>query len=46
MQPQLRYCEYNMSNIGDQSAIAELMDMRLKIGDDGLMVSDLDVSAG
>uniref|UniRef100_A0A914UKZ0 Signal recognition particle subunit SRP68 n=1 Tax=Plectus sambesii TaxID=2011161 RepID=A0A914UKZ0_9BILA len=39
MQPQLRYCEFN---IGDETAITELMDMRLKIGDDGLMVGDLD----
>ena len=39
--PNMRYCEYN---IGDDSAVGDLMQMRLKSGADGGVALRLDVS--
>ena len=41
--PNMRYCEYN---IGDSSAIEDLMQMRLNVGSEDPLTSKLDVSFG
>ena len=39
--PNIRYCAYN---IGDESAVEDLMQMRMKIGREDPLTSRLDVS--
>lgn len=40
IQPSLRYCAYN---VGDQSAISDLQNMRTSLGQDSLILDKLDV---